>query len=66
MKTQSKNGGRKNTRRRPTPGLDEILAQGVKGGLRPKKAPTAEQIADSFEEQARKFMDIAHILRGKT
>lgn len=63
MKTHSKNGNtRKSGKRGPTPQLGDILAHSHPG--RPKKAKTADQIADSFEEQARKFMDIAHILRG--
>lgn len=64
MKTQSKNGGGRKKTRGATPELRDILAKKTSG--RPKKTFTADQIADSFEEQARKFMDIANILRGAT
>lgn len=57
MKTQSKNGNRRNT-----PELDEILAKKKPG--RPKKTLTADQIADSFEVHAKELQGVADILRG--
>lgn len=63
MATQTKNG-RKNSRSKTTPDLMGTLG-GKRGPGRPKKVPTASQIADSIEAEAKRLKGVADILRGK-
>lgn len=57
------------TRRKPTPDLIEVMQKGT--GMRARiprseyKSPTAAQIADSLEQESKKLLDLADILRGK-
>lgn len=65
--TKSRNGGRKNTNRKPTPDLIGALGKKRGPGRPPKHTPalTADQIAESIEAEARKLQGLADILRGK-
>lgn len=65
--TKSRNGGRNNTNRKPTPDLIGALGK-KRGPGRPKHTPalTADQIADSVEAEIKKLQDLADILRGRT
>lgn len=64
--TKSRNGGRKNTNRKPTPDLIGALGKKRGPGRPPKPAPTADQIADSIEAEVKKLQGLADILRGRT
>jgi hypothetical protein len=48
-----------------TPDLMGALKPKRSPGRPPKPAPTALQIADSFETEAKKLQGVADILRGK-
>ena len=60
--TKAKNGAK--GRRKPTPDLMRSLP--TRGSARSKKpAPTANEIADSIETEAKRLQGVADILRGK-
>lgn len=63
MQTKTRNG-RKNGSRK-TPELQDILGTKRGPGRPAKPAPTASQIADSCEAEAKKLQGLADILRGK-
>lgn len=55
----------RNNSRRTTPELRDILGTKRGPGRPPKPAPTAVQIADEFEAEAKRLQGLADILRGK-
>lgn len=64
MQTKTRNGST-NGRSRTTPDLLGALKPKRGPGRPPKPAPTALEIADSFEAEAKRLQGVADILRGK-